>query len=636
MGVAPTAVAAAEASTTLELIALESLGGLTLGSVVPLAVSAWREAREPSARGALTMLWTHRLIEVCWSVAAGLNAASTHGKLLFWADGDTKRIAAAHAVGWTAAAAARALGPLPGWAALVERYPRAIWALGRLGMALDHLASLRCTSLKGWAGLHAICWGVTPLRSSLVAQGVCWRASAAYAGGPDAAARAGRWKTWTGNWSGAAGCAAAWGGARLMRVGRGDLTHKISMALCAAQAVLVYATPRVRGAASSGRQRRKREPPAPMRQLALCVYEGGTTGRRLALAAMCAIGSDAARVCGDALCLGPLGWRPTELAVYGSIASCAGNMMQTSGCAKALSVIGWRNTAMLGTVVAALGAAGITGVVGRSAQLQAAMAGAGAAPVVAVGAVVLAYGVAEHVLLRAWGGSQRYATQLLFIENAAPSLGGREQAAAAYDGLTQLVTLAAPAAWVALYSVGMHARAGGWLAALGPLGPLLLGAAAMRLCGTLVMSTLTTTEPAHRKLNPNASRPSTSLALQRYSSDFTHVCVAGWESAQARTGRLRQLLDPTAPAGFAREQRTYASLAQASGLQTVPKPPRPRQRGTGRIPVTAGGAELLVGRPWLEGAQRPTAAVVTAAASSSGSESSGSSTYSDSDEEGGS
>ena len=78
---------------------------------------------------------------------------------------------------------------------------------------------------------------------------------------------------------------------------------------------------------------------------------------------------------------------------------------------------------------------------------------------------------------------------------------------------------------------------------------------------------------------------------------------AGWESAQVRAGRLRQLLDPSAPAGFAREQRTYASLAQASGLQTVPKPPRPRQRGTGRIPATAEGAELRVGRPWLGGAQ---------------------------------
>ena len=57
-----------------------------------------------------------------------------------------------------------------------------------------------------------------------------------------------------------------------------------------------------------------------------------------------------------------------------------------------------------------------------------------------------------------------------------------------------------------------------------------------------------------------------------------------WESAQARTRRLRQLLDPNAPAGFARAQRTLASVAQSSGLQHVPRAPPPRQKGTGRVP----------------------------------------------------
>jgi hypothetical protein len=69
----------------------------------------------------------------------------------------------------------------------------------------------------------------------------------------------------------------------------------------------------------------------------------------------------------------------------------------------------------------------------------------------------------------------------------------------------------------------------------------------------------------------------------------------GWESARARTSRLRQLLDTTAPAGFAREQRIYAAIAQSSGLQSVPRAPAPRQRSTGRIPATVRG-----GRPWLE------------------------------------
>ena len=57
---------------------------------------------------------------------------------------------------------------------------------------------------------------------------------------------------------------------------------------------------------------------------------------------------------------------------------------------------------------------------------------------------------------------------------------------------------------------------------------------------------------------------------------------------------MRGLLDPTAPAGFARAQRTYASIAQTSGLQVVPRPPKPRQLWTGKIPAT-----VQQPRPWL-------------------------------------
>jgi hypothetical protein len=307
-----------EASALIERWASDSLCGLALGSVLPLLVSAIREWRESEgSRGAMQALWSHRLLDVCWSVGLGLDAASTHGKLLLWADGDTFLIAAAQALGWTAAAAARVLGPLPGWSAFTERRPRTVWALGRLGMALDHLASLRCQTLVGWARLHAACWCFAPLRSSFTAQGICWRGSAAGSAGP---ARAAKWKTASGNWAGAAGFGAAWYGARMVRAGQGDLAHTVSIALCAAQALLVFTTPRLRptrqrrgggsagsGAGSSSRARAA-SPSSPLQQLARVICEGGSAGRQIVVATACSVASDAARVCADAFCLGPLAW----------------------------------------------------------------------------------------------------------------------------------------------------------------------------------------------------------------------------------------------------------------------------------------------------------------------------------------
>jgi len=114
----------------------------------------------------------------------------------------------------------------------------------------------------------------------------------------------------------------------------------------------------------------------------------------------------------------------------------------------------------------------------------------------------------------------------------------------------------APAAWVCLFTLCLRAPEGSWLRGLGPAAHLVV-AAALRLVGTVAMLLVPggTAQPAH-----------------------------AWESAQSRTRRLRQLLDPNAPAGFARAQRTLASVAQSSGLQHVPRAPPPRQKGTGRVP----------------------------------------------------
>lgn len=577
-----------EVSAVVERWAGDSLCGLAIGALLPLSVSAVREVRESRAAEdwrVMRVVWAHRLLDIGWSVGLNLDAASTHQKLLLWSGGDTSLIVTAQALAWTAAATARLLGPLPGWYTAMDRHPRAVWALGRLGMAVDHAASLHCGSLVGWARLHAACWCFAPMRSSFTAQGVCWQATVGASVGPG---RAAKLKSATGNWSGAAGFAAVWWGARLVRAGRGNLVHTISIGLYVLQAFIVFCTPRLltRRRRSAGRRRNHsgardaRAPPRPdaLRQLARVVC-AGPTGRWIAVAAACAAASDSARICADAFCLGPLGWHPTELAVYGGLGSCAGNMMQTAGCTKALEKIGWRNTSVLGTLLATVGAVGMVAI---SVPLRVASGAAasslpsfaskilsivgGGNPVLALAAGLATYGVMDHVLVRAWGGSQRYATQLLFVENVAPVLGGRKDAAAAaFDGLTQLVTLVAPVGWVALYSQALRVGRQPRLLLCGPIGIVVLVAASLRLCGSFLMSRLTTVEPAHR-----------------------------WETARDRTARMRGLLDPTAPAGFARAQRTYASIAQTSGLQVVPRAPKPRQRGTGKIPVT-----VQQPRPWL-------------------------------------
>lgn len=388
----------------MEQWATNALGGLCAGWVLPLGASTVRELREGARPGALRVVWTHRVLEMCWNAALGLDAAATHGKLLAWAGGDGARVAAAHALGWTAAAVARAVGPLPGWGRLAHAHPRMVWALGRLGMVLGHLASLNCTSLEAWARLHALCWGLNPLRSSLAAQAVCWRGTVA-AGDTT---RAAKWKRTTGDWGGAAGFAAAWFGARLVHAGLGDRTHKICIGLCIFQAVMVFATPRIsQGGRGDERRRRRRRPsrrppsPRPFARLAELLCHGGAVGRRLALAALCATGSEAVRVCGDAVCLGPLGWRPTELAVYGALGSWGGNMMQNVGCTRAMATLGWQTTASLGAAVAMLGAVLAASV----AAVPTAFPFLATGGMAATAACVACYTAADHLLVRAWGGA---------------------------------------------------------------------------------------------------------------------------------------------------------------------------------------------------------------------------------------
>ena len=579
-------------STVVERWAADSLCGLAIGALVPLSVSAAREVRESRAvddgRRVLRIVWAHRLLDIGWSVGSSLDAAATHSKLLVWCAGDTSLIVTAQALAWTAAAAARLLGPFPGWSSVVERHPRAVWALGKLGMAVDHAVSLRCGSLVSWARLHAACWCFAPMRSGLTAQGLCWQATV---GATVGSVRATKLKKATGNWSGAAGFAAAWWGARLVRANRGDLAQTISVGLYVVQAVVVFCTPRIsftrrrhnvihrgnRGGAGGGRVTKR---PVALSELARVICDGPNS-RWIAVAAACAIASDSVRICADALCLGILGWRPTELAVYGGLASCAGNAMQTAGCAKALGTIGLRNTSVLGTVLASVGAMGMVavsvplraasslGVPLRAASSLPNWAGrllalvGGGSAVSALAAGLVGYGVMDHVLMRAWGGSQRYATQLLFVETLTPVLGGkRDAAAAAFDALTQLVTLVAPAGWAVLYSRGLRVGQGSVI--WGPIGTVVLVAASLRICGSILMSRLVTVEPAH-----------------------------GWETARDRTTRMRGLLDPTTPAGFPRAQRTYASIALQSGLQVLPRAPKPRQRATGKIPAT-----VQQPRPW--------------------------------------
>ena len=578
-------------STVVERWAADSLCGLAIGTLVPLSVSAVREVRQSRAAGddglVLYSAWAHRLLDIGWSVGSSLDAAASHSKLLMWSAGDTSLIVTAQALAWTAAAAARLLGPFPGWSSVVERHPRTVWALGKLGMAVDHAAWLRCGNLVSWARLHAACCCFAPMRSGLTAQGVCWQATVGASVGP---VRAAELKKATGNWSGAAGFAAAWWGARLVRANRGDLAHTISVGLYVVQAVAVFCTPKMftkrrhnvlhrgnRGGAGRGRVAKR---PVALNELARVICDGPNS-RWIAVAAACGIASDSARICADALCLGLLGWRPTELAVYGGLASCAGNVMQTTGCTKALEMMGLRNTSVLGTVLASVGAIGMValsvplraasglGVSLRAATTLANWTGrllalvGGASAVYARAASLVGYGVMDHVLMRAWGGSQGYATQLLFVETLTPVLGGRRNAAAAaFDALTQLVTLIAPAGWAVLYSRGWRFDQGSVI--WGPLGTVVLVSASLRICGSILMSRLVTVEPAH-----------------------------GWETARGRTTRMRGLLDPTAPAGFPRAQRTYASIAQKSGVQVFPRAPKPRQRATGKIPAT-----VQQPRPW--------------------------------------
>ena len=190
-----------EASSVVERWASDSLGGLAIGALLPLSVSAVREARESWAADdmvALRDMWTHRLLDIGWNVGLSLDSASTHSKLLVWSGGDTALIVTAQALAWTAAAAARLLGPLPGWSSVTERHPRVVWALGRLGMLVDHALLLRCNSLVSWGRLHATCWCLAPFRSGFAAQSICWQATVGASVGQ---VRAAKMKKATGNFA---------------------------------------------------------------------------------------------------------------------------------------------------------------------------------------------------------------------------------------------------------------------------------------------------------------------------------------------------------------------------------------------------------------------------------------------------
>ena len=134
--------------------------------------------------------------------------------------------------------------------------------------------------------------------------------------------------------------------------------------------------------------------------------------------------------------------------------------------------------------------------------------------------------------------------------------------------MAHVAGVGAPAAWVCLFTLCIRAPETSLLRVVGPAAHLVV-AAALRLVGTVAM-------------------------LSAFRFGAIAQPVHAWESAQSRTRRLRQLLDPNAPAGFARAQRTLASVAQSSGLQHVPRAPPPRQKGTGIVPENAANLR----RPW--------------------------------------
>ena len=73
--------------------------------------------------------------------------------------------------------------------------------------------------------------------------------------------------------------------------------------------------------------------------------------------------SQSSRVLSDATCLGPLGWRPHELVVFGSLFSWGGNVVEGALCANRAFLrrflgVGPRRMSILGTLPAAVGSFG--------------------------------------------------------------------------------------------------------------------------------------------------------------------------------------------------------------------------------------------------------------------------------------
>ena len=347
------------------------LGSLCLGATLPLALSSfreWRDCRElatiaaPAGAGAggalqgseqaqqqLRAMWLHRAVDIMYQLTIGLDAASTHAILWRLAAGDAVRVAAAQALAWVASAAGRALttnwwkrAVASGWLA-----PRTIWAISRAMLAVSPLAALKCGSLSSWAWWHMAAWGLNP--NSAAEQSGCWQRDVAKrdAAGSGAAAR---YAQNTGSWCGAAGFAAAWVGAKLLRGGRGGLSHRICVGVSLGQSALILlllgrgAGDHAAGATSSTRPQQPRRaltavarrrqqrraavavvqqqrplppPPAEFSSLGLMLSHGGAPARRLALGSACMLLSQSVRVLADATCLGPLGWQPHELVVFG-------------------------------------------------------------------------------------------------------------------------------------------------------------------------------------------------------------------------------------------------------------------------------------------------------------------------------
>ena len=85
----------------MEQWATNALGGLCAGWVLPLGASTVRELREGARPGALRVVWTHRVLEMCWNAALGLDASSR--VLVFGTEGDTDAALYEELVGMSAA-----------------------------------------------------------------------------------------------------------------------------------------------------------------------------------------------------------------------------------------------------------------------------------------------------------------------------------------------------------------------------------------------------------------------------------------------------------------------------------------------------------------------------------------------------